>query len=156
MNHPIPLLAGILLLAPACHSGIEEHAGPEAGVAQQPDLGCLPQDGRAEGLRRYATRLVRDESLPYVETRQRYQIVASADAIVEIVTDEPTCIRAAVSFARASGRTDQTVRRVYVVAIRGDRDTERFMVLDPLETVGEFQVTVVFDRNFRVLAQFAS
>ena len=128
---------------------------PSALHAQQPDLGCLPTDGRAEQLLAYATRLVRDATQPYAEARQRYQIVASADAAVEIVTDERTCRRAARSFARSSGARGRTERRVHVVTIRGDRDTERFMVLDPLETVGEFQVVVVFDRNFRVLAQFA-
>ncbi len=128
---------------------------PNALHAQQPDLGCLPTDGRAEGLLAYVTLLVRDERQPYVETRQRYQISGSADAPVEIVTDEQTCRRAARSFARASGARAGAERRVHVVTIRGDRDTERFIVLDPLETVGEFQVVVVFDRNFRVLAQFA-
>ena len=77
---------------------------PNALNAQQPDIGCLPTDGGAEQLLAYAIRLVRDGTQPYVETRQRYQIVASADAAVEIVTDEQTCKRAARSFARALGK----------------------------------------------------
>ena len=128
---------------------------PNALYAQQPDIGCLPTEGGAEKLLAYAILLVRDGTQPYVETRQRYQIVASADATVEIVTNEQTCKRAARSFARAVGERGRRARRVYVVAIRGHPDTGRFMVLDPLETVGEFQVVVVFDRTFRVLAQFA-
>ena len=82
-------------------------------------------------------------------------ISGSADAPVEIVTDERTCRRAARSFARGIGPRGRVERRVHVVTIRGDRDTERLLVLDPLETVGEFQAVVVFDRNFRVLARFA-
>ena len=128
---------------------------PNALHAQQPDIGCLPRDAEAESLLAYVTLLVRDDRQPYVETRQRYQISGSADAPVEIVTDERTCRRAAQSFARGIGATDRVERRVHVVTIRGDRDTERFIVLDPLETVGEFQAHVVFDRDFRVLARFA-
>ena len=73
---------------------------PNALHAQQPDIGCLPTDERAEQLLVYVTLLVRDDTQPYVETRQRYQISGSADAPVEIVTDERTCRRAARSFAR--------------------------------------------------------
>ena len=63
---------------------------PNALHAQQPDIGCLPRDGEAESLLAYVTLLVRDDRQRYVETRQRYQISGSADAPVEIVTDERT------------------------------------------------------------------
>ena len=123
--------------------------------AQQPDLGCFASDDRAEQLLGYVTRLAHDASQAYEDARHRYQIAFLPDAVIELLSDEQTCRRAARSFAHAAGEKGRIERRVYVVAIRGDRTTERFIVLDPAETVGEYQAHMVFDSNFKVLARFA-
>lgn len=128
---------------------------PSEAQAQQPDLGCLPPDDRAEQLLAYATRLAHDTGSAYDDARQRYQISLSPDAIVELVSDDQTCRKAARSFAHATGDKGRIERNVYAVVIHGDRTTERFIVLDPAETLGEYQAHIVFDRNFKVLARFA-
>lgn len=116
---------------------------------------CRPFDGRAKGLLSYAKRLASEESADMAENRELYSIPKTPASEVSYVTDEKLCRRAARKYHHAVGDHGKLDRQVYVVRIGNDRKQLRYIVLDPSEPGGEFQVYVVFDWRFKALAGFA-
>ncbi len=118
--------------------------------ASAQDAGCRPTDANAEGLRQFAVRLATDPSARMEAKRQRYSLVPVAATEVQIVTDPQTCATAARKFKHGLGESGKSDRQVYVVRV-GDR----YIVYDPTAKAGEFEVHMVFDKHFKLLASFA-
>ena len=125
----------------------------DAFAQQSP--GCLGGGPEADALVSYVQRLVTEDSEAIRTTRARYHLVLGSAEQVTLVTDDQLCRRAARTYSHRLDDRGRLDRAVWVVYIDGERDDQRYVVLDPSELVGEFQLHMVFDRTFKLLAQFA-
>ncbi len=123
---------------------------PTHGVIAAQEAGCRPTDEHVEGLKEYALQLATEQGADMDTLRARYGIARVDAAQVEIVSDAKTCAAAARKFKHELGERGRSDRQVYVVRV-GDR----YIVSDPTATAGEFEVHMVFDRHFKLLASFA-
>ena len=111
--------------------------------------GCLPTDEHAQALREYGVVLATDTSAKIDTMRVDYGLVRVPASEVQIVTDKQVCATAARRFDAEQGEHKKG-RLVYVVRVG-----TRYIVTDPKATMGEFQIHVVYDKNFKRLAGFA-
>ena len=125
---------------------------PEREAAAQ-SFSCVPTSAlQSVHLRNDVVRLTGDPTLS--QKRQLYHLPQVPSSSVSVVTQWKTCAQAAKAYhsaVRPAGEP-QVSRKVIVVKV-GDAN---FVVLDPEESEGEYQVTVIFDRNFQALASFNS
>lgn len=125
-------------------------ASPSRGVLDAQEAGCRPTDEHVQGLREYALQLATEQSADMDSLRTRYGIVRVDASQVEIVSDARTCASAARKFKHELGEHGKSDRQVYVVRVG-----ERYIVSDPTAKAGEFEVHMVFDKHFKLLATFA-
>jgi hypothetical protein len=135
-----------LLLVGACAFGIN------SATAQT--FTCQPTNSPSSvALKDYAVRLTGgDPSL--AQTRQVYQLPTAQAAKVTIVKTASTCQQAAQAYNKAvrGASAPQISRSVSVIKI----GSTRYLVLDPTERQGEYEVTVIFDAAFVPLRAFNS
>ena len=88
------------------------------------------------------------------EVAGKYDMPRVPAADVKVVTDRRICRRAARAYHTAvRGReVRQISRRVAVIKV----GSTRYLVLDPAEHEGEFEVTIIFDSKFAPLLAFNS
>ena len=107
----------------------------------------------AVSIRDYMVRLVTattDTSL--VTTRTTYHLPALDSSKVSIVTNAKTCGSAAIAYNKAiHGANAPAVSRNIVVVKIG---TTRYVLIDPLERYGEYEINVITDSNFVVSSTF--
>lgn len=127
-------------------------------VVPRPMLGqtysCAPIAGTdALNLRDYVVRLTGgDPSL--TSTRLEYQLPLTSPSQVKTVGQSNTCSEAAQAYHLATrGPSVPAISRSVVVIKVGN---SRYVVMDPVELAGEFQVTVIFNSNFQALVSFDS
>jgi hypothetical protein len=121
-----------------------------APPAMQTASACRPPEGQALSLLHYGVDLGTAQGAEWDAKRARYGLVAVDTGEVRLITDEPTCRKAASAVALHLGESRKTDRRVWVVGIG-----PRYMVTDPTVRAGEFQVTMFFDRDWKFLASLA-
>jgi hypothetical protein len=138
----MPTLVPILLVAGCILAGSSVQAQSYSCVAAKAPAVLALQD--------YALRLSGGD--PEVAGKYNMPRVASSD--VEVVTDGRTCRRAARAYHTAvrGPAVPQISRRVVVIKV----GSTRYLVLDPAEHEGEFEVTVIFDSKFAPLLAFNS
>jgi hypothetical protein len=126
--------------------------GSTSAAAQQ--RACrLADDEHARILRDYARRLTSgDTSL--ASTRELYQLPPTKPGDVRIVTDEAVCQRAAQAFHVAVRGDSAPPRARQVAVVQVGRN--RFLVLDPEQRQGEYELTVIFDAAWRYLVTLMS
>lgn len=115
---------------------------------------CLPDTAQE-------TRILYDDVLRLVTgtdsltsvTRNAYKLPAVAASKVSVVTSGSVCNQAGTAYNAAVSPGVQPVSRTLVVIKIG---TTRYVVLDPDERAGEFQVQVVFDKQWSELIRFMS
>jgi hypothetical protein len=119
-----------------------------------PTYACVaPTDENAIALQDYAVRLTGGDPA-LAAKRQAYQLPAATPSQIQVVKTKSVCQRAAQAYNKAvRGASAPQVSRGVVVLTIG---TTRYMVLDPAERQGEFEVTVIFDSAFTPLAAFNS
>jgi hypothetical protein len=126
--------------------------GPFA-AAQGQTYTCLPASAwAAYSLRDYMIRLVTATDTELVATRILYQlpVVAATEVIVD--SSSAICNRAGAAYhsAVAVEGTPPTSRTLAVVRV----GKTRFVVLDPKQMAGEFEIHVIFDSKWNRLAAF--
>jgi hypothetical protein len=107
----------------------------------------------ATNLRDYVVRLTGgDPSLD--QTRRVYELPLTSASQVKTETLPKICTAAARAYHLAvRGPSAPAISRKVVVVKVG---TSRYVVLDPAERQGEFEVTVIFDARFHALVSFNS
>ena len=135
-----------LLLVGACAFGINP--------ATAQTYTCQPTNSPSSvALKDYAVRLTGgDPSL--AETRQVHQLPTTQASQVTIVKTNSTCQQAAQAYNKAvrGASAPQISRSVSVVKV----GSTRYLVLDPAEREGEYEITVIFDAAFAPLSSFSS
>jgi hypothetical protein len=125
-----------------------------AEKVQAQTFSCAPDTGvDATNLREYVVRLTGgDPSLDAI--RQRYSLPVASASQVQVVTQAKTCKTAAQAYHTAvrGSSVPQISRSVVVVKVTNSR----YVVFDPAERQGEFEVTVIFDNAFQPLKSFNS
>lgn len=111
------------------------------------------QDSQAVALKSYVVRLVTAPPTDTLlsNTRSRYNIPAGSASAVSIETGKKKCESAAKGYHQALHPGTPQVGRAVVVIKVGN---SRYVVLDPSEPAGEFQVHVVLDNHWNLLAIF--
>lgn len=114
---------------------------------------CDATSKDAGALKSYVTRLTSGD-LAQDSTRITYKLPQTTAKQVTLVTTKSVCQQAAQAYHRAvRGPTPPQISRTVVVVKVG---TTRYVVLDPVEREGEYEVTVIFDATFVPLAAFNS
>jgi len=136
----------ILFLLPACSLGVR------AAGAQT--YSCAAANAPATlAVKNYVIRLTGAEPA-LIKTRQGYQLPPATASQVQIIKTKSICQRAAQAYHRAvRGPSAPQVSRTVVVIKVG---TTRYVVEDPAELEGEFNVTVIFDAGFGYLVSYNS
>ena len=116
---------------------------------------CAPTTSDASfSMREYMIRLVTatsDTSL--VATRNAYHLSAVDSSKVSIVTTAKVCADAAIAYNKAlHGASAPAVSRTMTVVKIGNT---RYAIIDSVERYGEYEVNVITDSNFVVLAIFS-
>jgi hypothetical protein len=126
--------------------------GTNAAAAQT--YSCEPATSpHTLALQDYVTRLTgADPAL--VQKRGAYQLPAVTASQIQVIKTKSTCQQAAQAYNKAvrGDSAPQISRSVVVIKV----GTNRYFVLDPTEREGEFEVTVIFDSEFKPLAAFNS
>jgi hypothetical protein len=114
---------------------------------------CQPATSNAATvLRNYVVRLTGDPG--YAQRRQLYQLPTATRSNVQVVTQSKTCKDAAQAYhAAVRGASAPPISRQVVVIKVG---STRYVVLDPKEQEGEYEITVIFNSSFQPLASFNS
>jgi hypothetical protein len=133
---PILLMAGCILAG-----GSAQAQSYACAAAKAPEVLAL-QD--------YALRLGGGDP----EVAGKYNMPRVAASAVEVVTDRRICRRAGRAYHMAvrGPEVPQIARSVVVIKV----GSTRYLVLDPAERDGEFEVTVILDGNFAPLLAFNS
>jgi hypothetical protein len=118
---------------------------------------CLPADAPATAaLADYARRLVTFTDPRYARARVSYRLPVAPEQAVSIVTRAAVCREAAAAYHRAAAPAGSppVSRAVAVVKV----GTSRYLVSDPAHhnPKSHYEMTVVFDAAWTVLASFAS
>ena len=134
---------GLVLLS-ACSSGIR--------TATAQTSSCAASNAPATvGLQDYVVRLTGGDPT-LAKKRQGYQLPAATASQVQLIKTKSICQQAAQAYNKAvRGPSAAQISRTVVVIKVG---TSRYVVQDPAELEGEFQVTVIFDSNFAPLVSF--
>jgi len=127
-------------------------AATRPGLAQT--YTCLPDTAeRVVVLRDYVVRLVTEADTALVATRIRYQLPKVAASKVTVVTSASICANAGNAYhAAVTSPGTAAISRTLVVLKVG---STRYVVTDPSQTAGEFQMYAVFDSKWKWLAGFA-
>lgn len=110
--------------------------------------------GPAQTLHDYIVRLVTGTDSATVATRNHYQLPSTTASKVSIVTTASTCRSAGSAYHTyvASPGAAEVSRTLVVVKVA----TSRYVVLDPNQKGGEFELQVVFDSHWNALIGFGS
>jgi hypothetical protein len=103
------------------------------------------------GLQDYVVRLTGgDPNL--LKKRQAYHLPAATASQVQVVKTKSVCQQAAQAYNKAvrGPSAPQISRTVVVIKVANSR----YVVQDPAELQGEFNVTVIFDASFTPLVSF--
>jgi hypothetical protein len=113
---------------------------------------CLTaSDSGAISLRDYIVSLVTATTDTAVtSTRDLYQLPATTASNVTIQSGAATCNKAGAAYNAAQNANPAISRTLVVIKI----GSTRFVVLDPNQRAGEFQVHTIFDSKWSYLAQF--
>jgi len=133
-------------------AGSSPFLAPSSAVSQS--FSCVPaQHPQAIVLKNYVVRLVTASTADTLvaNTRSRYDLPAVSASAVRIETDKKRCESAAKGYHEALHPGVPQVSRSVVVIKVG---SSRYVVLDPAERAGEFQVHVVMDNHWETLAVF--
>lgn len=105
-------------------------------------------------MRDYIVSLVTGTDSVTVATRTQYQLPIVDASKVSVVTAANTCQRAGGAYEKAlnPAGTPAVSRSMVVIKI----GTTCFAIIDPAERNGEYEVNMITDNKFNVLAQFAS
>jgi hypothetical protein len=97
-------------------------------------------------------RLVTGTDSASVTTRTRYQLPATTASKVTVVTSSTVCNKAGAAYhaAEVPAGTPAISRTLAVVKV----GTTRYVVIDPNERVGEYEVNIVFDSKWVMLVRF--
>ena len=120
------------------------------GTAQT--FSCQPTNSAdAVALKDYVVRLTSGDPA-LVQKRQAYQLPAVAASKVSVVKTSSVCQQAAQAYNRAvrGASAPQVSRSVVVIQV----GTTHYVVLDPVERQGEFQVVFTFTSAFVPLKAF--
>jgi len=102
----------------------------------------------------YIIRLVTGTDSVTVATRAQYQLPIVDASKVSVVTTTNTCQSAGAAYEKALNPTGTpAVSRSMVVIKIG---TTRYAIIDPVEKNGEYEVNMITDSKFAVLAMFSS
>jgi hypothetical protein len=138
------LMLAALLPTVACS------AGTTTGAA--PSYACEASDSPdSVALHDYAVRLTSGDPA-LVNKRAAYRLPGVPASQVRIVTATSICQQAAHAYHKAVRRDSAAPvsRAVSVIRV----GTTRYLVMDPSERQGEWQVTVIFDASFAPLLTF--
>jgi hypothetical protein len=125
--------------------------GGSATIASGQKYTCLTgSDFYATHTRDYIVSIVTSTDTAMANTRNLYQLPAAAASKVTIVSNSTTCHKAGAAYNAAENATPPISRTLAVIRI----GSTRFVVLDPNQMAGEFQVTVIFDSKWNYLASF--
>lgn len=103
------------------------------------------------GLQDYVVRLTGGDPT-LLKKRQGYQLPAATLSQVQVVKTKSVCQQAAQAYNKAvRGPSAPQISRTVVVIKVG---SSRYVVQDPAELQGEFDVTVIFDSSFKPLVSF--
>jgi len=123
-------------------------------VAAAQSFSCVPTSAsQSIRLRDYVVGLTGGDAT-LSKKRHLYHLPQVSSSSVSVVTQSKTCADAAKAYhsaVRVAGNP-QISRMVIVIKV----GNTNYVVLDPGEREGEYQVTVIFDRNFQALAAFNS
>lgn len=87
-------------------------------------------------------------------TAEAYGILQTPVDQVTISSDAHVCAKAARRFNQEAGRHGKVTRPVYVIQIGTAKNQERYIVVDPTESAGEYGVAMVFDAHFKHIISF--
>jgi len=140
------VLFSSLLLVSACS------VAAQAAAAQT--YACAASNApESLALKDYVVRLTGGDAT-LAKKRQGYLLPATVASQVQIAKTKSVCQQAAQAYNKAvRGPTAPPISRTVVVIKVG---TTRYVVRDPAELQGEFQVTVIFDAAFAPLRSFNS
>jgi hypothetical protein len=138
--------AVLLLSVVMCSSG--------AGASAQTYTCLSGTVWAASSLRDYVVRLVTGTDSASVATRTRYQLPATTASKVTVETSSTVCNKAGGAYhsAEVPAGTPAISRTLAVVKV----GATRYVVLDPNERVGEYEVNIVFDSKWVMLVRFTS
>jgi len=108
----------------------------------------------ASSLRDYVVRLVTGTDSESVATRNRYQLPATIASKVTVETSSTLCNKAGAAYHTAvtAPGTPPVSRTLALVKV----GSTRYVVLDPNQRAGEFEVNIVFDSKWIRLVGFSS
>lgn len=113
---------------------------------------CLPADDSSVNDVNWLTLVATSSDSEYAARRQRYGIPATQPNKISYVTEETVCMAAAAAYQQAVGtQPPPGGRRVYVVKVGSV-----YVVRDPQELAGEWERSLVFDKNFNLLSAYLS
>jgi len=127
---------------------------PLARISAQTYTCRSATSAQALAMQDYMVRLVTGSDSASVATRTAYQLPSLAASKVSVVTNTNTCKSAGTAYEKAlnpSG-TPAVSRSMVVIQI----GTTRYGILDPNEKNGEYEVNMITDNKFVVLAKFSS
>ncbi len=102
----------------------------------------------------YVVRLVTGTDSDMVATRRRYKLPSVDKSKVSVVTTSSVCNQAGAAYhASVTPPGTPAIPRTLVVIKVG---TTRYVVLDPNEHAGEFQLNAIFDSKWHYLIGFTS
>lgn len=102
-------------------------------------------------LKNYVTQVVTGNS-DWNQVRQKLQLPTATSQNVSVVTQTKACKDAAIAYNIAvHGPSAPAVSRQVVIIKVG---STRYVVLDPTEAAGEYQLFVIFDSGFHALASY--
>ena len=136
-----------------CASGLLLLGLASRGTAQT--YTCLPAtSSEAVALKDYMDRLVTRTDSESVATRTQYHLPALSASKVTVVTATSVCNRAGDAYHTTVAKpgTPRVTRTLVVIKVGGSR----YVVLDPNEHMGEFQLNAIFDIKWRYLIGFTS
>jgi len=116
---------------------------------------CLPVTSfETVALKDYMDRLVTGTDSESVATRTQYHLPALSASRVTVVTARSVCNRAGDAYHTTVAKpgTPRVPRTLVVIKVGGSR----YVVLDPNEHAGEFQLNAIFDSKWHYLIGFTS
>jgi len=113
---------------------------------------CLAADSLGAPLLNQIRHVASSADAKMVTYRQCMKIPQTPAGQVQFVTDTRICSKARDAYTAAIKRTDgvQPSGRVYVIQV-GDV----YVVHDPVQLTGEFQIQMTLSRNYKILAKYS-
>lgn len=112
---------------------------------------CLTDTAfEATHLRDYIASIVTATDSATVDKQNLYQLPATRASKITIETSSTTCTKAGAAYNVVQNANPAVSRTLAVIKV----GSTRFVVLDPNQMAGEFQVYVIFDFKWSYLAGF--